>query len=179
MVGDFAAFHARWRLAGLAAPYLPLPLAPQVPAPGRAGPQPVGGITIFLPDTFPVPSREELRDTIEDALRGGPGPAHLAEWHALVRADNKAKNSIDRYGRLFTLQHLMPVLPARHGPALRRKAGPLIHALARYLCGEHLGADGTIRKDLTFIRKRLRARRCEPAEPEPGTHPAGPAASDI
>jgi hypothetical protein len=70
MAADFAAFHARWRLAGLAAPYLPLPLAPQVPALGRRDPGPTGGVTIFLPDTFPVPSRDELRDAIEDALRG-------------------------------------------------------------------------------------------------------------
>jgi hypothetical protein len=154
-VADFAGFYDRWRLTGLAAPYLPCPAVPQIPAPVPARNRPPTGMTFFLPDTFPVPSREELRNLLEGALRGGEPPAHLAEWRDLVRGDKRSKNAIARYGRLFLLQHLMAVLFFRHGPALRRKHGRVEQALARYLLGDRTGGEETVHKDVGFIRDRL------------------------
>jgi hypothetical protein len=61
----FEAFCLRWRLSGLAAPNLPMPLQPQTPvlAPIMAlGPMNGVGALFYLPDTFPVPGREELRE---------------------------------------------------------------------------------------------------------------------
>ncbi len=154
-VADFAGFYDRWRLTGLAAPYPPSPAVPQVPAPIPARNQPRTGVTFFLPDTFPVPSREQLRDLLEDALRGGQTPEHLAEWRDLVRGDQRSKNAIARYGWLFVLQHLMTVLYFRHGSALHRKSGSVERILAQYLIGDRPGGEDTIHKDLGFIRRRL------------------------
>jgi hypothetical protein len=117
----FELFFIRWRLEGLPAPFLPSPLRPQMPVAILAavlGHMRDGGRTFYMPDTFPVPTRDELRDLMEDALRGPSTPEHLAEWIANVRASNSAKNAVQRYARLFELQHYIRVLYQRHAKAL-------------------------------------------------------------
>jgi hypothetical protein len=173
MVADFAGFYVRWRLSNLAGPYLPSPAAPQVPAPLPALNSPLTGATFFLPDTIPIPSREQLRDMLEDALRGGAPAEHLAEWHGQVRSDNRAKNAIDRYARLFVLQHLVAVLYARHEGSLAGNRGRLERALGRYFFGDKLAAADTVHKDLVFIRDRLGADWCTAGSPAVGGDPAG------
>jgi hypothetical protein len=69
---------------------------------------------------------------------------------------------------------LVTVLHARHGPVLRRKAGRLEYALARYLVGKQVGANETIHKDMLFIRKRLGARWYDPGEERSSGQSAGP-----
>jgi len=77
----FVEFLTRWRLQGLAAPYLPVPLQPHF-----AGRLPdlmlrryseIGGLFV-VPDTFPVPSRDEFRGMLDEALCSSP-PEHLTE----------------------------------------------------------------------------------------------------
>src|SRR5207245_2877217 len=52
-------FYTRWRLANLAAPYLPQPLMPQLPVSilqHVLGHMRHGGTTFYFPDIYPVPS---------------------------------------------------------------------------------------------------------------------------
>jgi hypothetical protein len=162
MATEFTTWLLRWRLAGLTAPYLPRPLMPQAPAPAALRNPAAGGATLFLPDTFPVPGRDELRHLMEDILRGTPSP-HLTEWHTLVGADNRAKGRLDRYARLFVLQHYWAVLHHRYGSILRRRVTVLKAAFARFLVGSHPGGVDTVHKDLLFISRRLGAKWCTPA----------------
>jgi hypothetical protein len=113
------------------------------------------GVTLFLPDTFPVPGRDRLRAMLEEAVRGGQPSAHLVEWSALVQSESKAKRAIDRFGRLFVLQHYIVVLLLRHPAAFRGQLGRLEKVLARYLLGDRPAGVDTIHKDLVFIRRRL------------------------
>ena len=150
----FEAFFVRWRLGGLTAPYLPSPLRPQMPVAILAsvlGHMRDGGQTFFMPDTFPVPSRDELRDLMEDALRGQGTPKHLDEWIANVKTSSSAKNTIQRYARLFDLQHYIRALYQRHAEALHcRKA-----SVKQALCSFFSVSDDTIEKDLAFVANRL------------------------
>jgi hypothetical protein len=150
---QIVAFLCRWRLQGLAAPYLPVPLQPQL-----AGEVPTSVLNRYLqtgglfvvPDTFPVPSRDEFRGMLDDALHGSP-PDHLAEWMAFVARDNTAKQTITRFARLFQLQHYWRVLHNRHPLALRRKSTVLKQVLASFL----KTSEKSIHLDLIEIRSRL------------------------
>jgi hypothetical protein len=150
----FEAFFVRWRLEGLPAPYLPSPLRPQMPVAvlrSVLGHMREGGQTFYMPDTFPVPTRDELRDLMEDALRAPGTPEHMAEWVAFVRAGNSAKSTIQRYARLFELQHYIRVVYQRHAEALHRQKSWVIQAFASFLDV----SDDTIEKDLAFVADRL------------------------
>jgi hypothetical protein len=145
-------FLVRWRLMGLAAKNLPLPLQPQTPVSEpilAMGPAYSAGGLFYFPDTFPVPSRDELRQILDDALHGHVLPEHLHGWLAMIRGDNPAKNQLPRYARLFEIQHYYRIICDRH-PDLRGHSGTLQQGLAQFLnCRE-----GTIAKDLIFIRQR-------------------------
>jgi hypothetical protein len=150
----FQEFFVRWRLSGLAAPGLPLPISPLV-----AGGLPQSmlsqirpaGVQVFFPDTFPIPSRDELRGILEDALRGSAPPEHLTEWFDIIRTSNPAKSKIDRFARLFELQHYWRILHHRHGLAIEGRLEALKRAVASFLGKQ----ETTIHPDLLFIRKRL------------------------
>ena len=149
----FEEFFVRWRLQGLAAPYLPVPLRPLM-----AGSFPVsivrqiaraGGVFLF-PDTFPVPSRDELRGLLHDALHQGEQADHLGTWMDIIRPDNPAKNPVARFARLFQLQHYWRLLLNRHAPAFRRKLTVAKEVMA-WFCGT---AFETVHQDLLFIKGR-------------------------
>lgn len=150
---QFVEFFCRWRLQGLAAPYLPVPLQPLMA--GRMPPivlqrhLQTGGLFV-VPDTFPVPSRDEFRGMLDDALHSTP-PDHLAEWMKIVGAGNTGKRKITRFARLFQLQHYWRVLQRRHGRSLRRRNETLGQALAAFLGVEEKVVSG----DLAEIRRRL------------------------
>jgi hypothetical protein len=153
---SFDDFYVRWRLVKLAAPNLPVPLQSQTPvaAPILAlGPQNQGGSLFFLPDTFPIPSRDELRVILEESLRNSASPAHLAEWHKLVSGKNPAKNKIARFGKIFEIQHYYRILHQRHHDALAGRLGKLELALAEFLKVE----ESTVHADMVHLRKRLGA----------------------
>ena len=150
----FENFYVRWRLQGMAAPYLPVPLPPQMPVPvlpHLLGHMRKGGQTFYLPDTFPIPTRDEFRDIVEDALRGGNTPEHLDSWTRIVRAKNAAKNKILRFARLFQLQHYWRALYQRHGENLQGRTGAVQQAFAAFL---NTSLE-TIRKDLAYISGQL------------------------
>ncbi len=149
----FVEFFCRWRLHGLAAPYLPNPLQPLL-----AGRMPTielqrhlqtGGLFV-VPDTFPVPSRDEFRGMLDDALHSSP-PSHLAEWMKLIAAGNTGKQAIVRFARLFELQHYWRVLHSRHPHPLRRRSTLLKEALASFLQVN----EKAVHRDLIEIRRRL------------------------
>jgi hypothetical protein len=177
-VAAFTDFFARWRLTGLAAPGLPVPLQPLMagvlPANIVRQLEDVGGI-FFLPDTFPIPSRDELRWLLEDAIHGSDNPEHLAEWVQIVRASNLAKNKISMYARKFKVQHYWRILQQRHGNSLRRKTGKLEEVLAAFLQVKV----GLMHQDLMSLRKSLgpdwyRRGWSAPAQssPEGGSNPS-------
>jgi len=148
------AFCLRWRLSGLAAPNLPMPLHPQTPAPAplmATGPGNSVGALFYLPDTFPVPGREELRNIMEESLRGAESPQHLAGWTKIIRSKNPSKTQISRFGRVFELQHYCRILQERCPNAIRRRQGGLERALAAFM---NVSPD-TIHRDLLFTRRRL------------------------
>jgi hypothetical protein len=148
------AFFARWRLRSLAGPYLPVPLEALM-----AGLFPwtvveqlmrAGGV-FFLPDTMPIPSRDQLRGLLDHALHRGEQPAHLAEWLALVRSDNSARNQLDRLGRLFEVQHYFRILRQRHRNAFEGNVGRIEVALSQFFNN----SESTVHADLIEIRRRL------------------------
>jgi hypothetical protein len=147
------AFFVHWRLSGLAAPNLPGPLQPMTPVPApflAMGPMNQAGGLFFFPDTFPIPSRDELRGIFDESLRSG-APEHLAQWVALIARGNTAKNQITRFGRLLELQHYVRILHERHASAVHRRIGQLKGALAKFI-----GVDeATIHGDLLFVARRL------------------------
>ncbi len=151
---SFEEFFTRWRLLGMAAPYLPIPLQPLM-----AGTLPVsvlpqlfraGGV-ICIPDTFPIPSRDELRNLLEPILHGGPKPDHLTEWMEFVAKDNVAKRPIAHFGRLLEFQHYYRILHHRHRDVLRGNSKALKRVMARVL----QTTEKTVVGDLRLIRQRL------------------------
>lgn len=150
---EFREFFLRWRLQSLAGPNLPLPLELQIPMLSRlnglnAGP---GTITVAISDIHPNPQRGVFDATLEDALRGSAPPQHLADWIAIVRKGNTAKNAIGRFGRVFRLQHYWRLLHRRHSDELRQKKSALISAFATFF----KVSDDSIKQDLRLIARRL------------------------
>jgi hypothetical protein len=150
----FNEFFARWRLLGLAAPYLPIPLEPlmtgSLPMSAVAQLQRSGGI-FCLPDTFPVPSRDTLRNLLDDALHGSGMPEHLREWRKLIARENPAKKPLRKFARILEIQHYWRILHHRHPKAIRGRLGELKKAIALFLGVK----PGTVHRDLLWIRKRL------------------------
>lgn len=150
----FEQFFARWRLRGMAAPYLPVPLEPLM-----AGRFPVSvlhqimnsGGAFVLPDIYPIPSRDQLRALLEDALHRSTAPDHLDEWRKLIASDNTAKKPFVRYARLFEVQHYYRNLQQRHARALGGELASVKAALASFLGA----AARTINDDLKFLNRRL------------------------
>ena len=153
-VKDASPFLVRWRLSGLAGPYLPAPAKPFF-----AGTFPIsvvqqlaecGGV-FFLPDTMPIPSRDQLRGMLDDALHRRENVEHVAKWLDIVRSDNVAKNKMTPFMRYFELQHYWRFLNRRHASAIYRKTGKLEEAFGRVF----EVSPRKIHLDMIEIRKRL------------------------
>jgi hypothetical protein len=147
-------FFARWRLQSLAGPYLPVPLQALM-----AGSFPwtvvqhlmrAGGV-FFLPDTMPIPSRDQLRGLLDHALHRGEQPDHLNEWLHIIRSSSGARNQLDRFARLFEIQHYWRLLRQRHASALEGNISRVETALARFFGI----SPASIHADLIEIRDRL------------------------
>jgi hypothetical protein len=111
---------------------------------------------MFMPTIFPLPGRKMLREMLEDAIRNQPAPTHLREWIDLVSSDSQAKKTLDRYGRLFVLQHFWRVLYSRHAGALDRCKHKVRLAFASYLFpnaarGSLHAKSESIQKDLNLL----------------------------
>lgn len=150
----FVEFFGRWRLQGLAAPYLPVPQQPLLSGsiPQTMMPQLQASPGLFsLPDTYPVPSRDSLRGILDDALHGTPPPEHLREWRDVIASDNQARQTLVRFSRLFELQHYWRILQHRHRGAVHRRTTILKSILASFLGT----SQRTIDQDLVEVRGRL------------------------
>jgi hypothetical protein len=159
---EFEEFFIRWRLEGMPAPFAPQPMGVHLPVVDLRpvlGHMRQGGTTFYIPDIFPVPSRDKLREIMEEALRDQNSPAHLEEWLEIVHSDNVAKNQIPRYGRIFEIQHYVRALYARHAAALDRKKSAVVVAISLFL----QVSDDTVERDLAFIAERLGANWYLPA----------------
>ena len=133
---DFSTFFDRWRLQGMAAPYLPEPLSARLPVIGLAlvtNQMLAGGRVFYLPDILPVLGNNDLRLILEDILRSRTAPEHLAGWMRIVRASNSAKNQMVALARRFQLDHFWRVLHLRHAAALDRQIQRLEYAFAAFL----------------------------------------------
>ncbi len=153
-LGDFEEFFIRWRLDAMPAPFVPQPMGVHLPVVDLRpvlGHMRRGGTTFYLPDICSVPSRDKLRDILEEALRNRSAPDYLAEWFDVVHSHNVAKNQIPRYARIFEIQHDLRALYARHASALRRKKSALTTALAGFFDV----SDDAIERDLRLIASRL------------------------
>jgi len=147
-------FCIRWRLSGVAGPDLPVPLQPGLPVlhlPSVLGHMQHAGAAFYLPDTFPVPSRDDLRDILEESLRGAATPDHLSGWMQIVRGEQSAKNQIERHARLFKIQHYSKAFYSRHSEALKGQQRRFAQALANYF---HVGVETVIR-DIGHISECL------------------------
>jgi hypothetical protein len=146
-------FLVRWRLSGMAGQRLPIPMRPmlagQFPLSILSQLMAAGGL-FNLPDTYPIPSRDELRSMLEDAIRSEK-PAHLQQWTKITSQRNAAKNQIERFARLFEVQHYWELLHERHGEHLQRQTSKLQSVLAAYL----KTSEQSIKGDLRFLRSRL------------------------
>jgi hypothetical protein len=146
-------FLIRWRLLGMAGPRLPIPMQPMMSGmfPVSILPQLMDAGGVFnIPDICPLPSREELRDMLEEAIRRDK-PGHLVDWQRVIAKDNTAKTEIARYGRLLEVQHYWELFHERHGDHLKRKLSALQSAIATILGASLTSIEGDIR----FLRKRL------------------------
>lgn len=147
-------FLIRWRLNEIVGPDLPVPIRPMM-----AGVFPLsvaeqlmqtGGV-FNLPDTFPIPSRDELRTLLANVLRPSEDASHLAEWFSFIRKDNAAKHTLDKFARMRVIAHYWRVIHSRYADALPRRKEKLRLAFADFL----KVSDDTIKLDLRTIQKRL------------------------
>lgn len=157
-------FCNQWELAGLAGPYLPIPLLPQVGVPAAplgSRPTGAGGTLIYWPNSARLPERDELRWMIENALRWRKPPKRLAEWTSIVEADT-VSHKITRYARLLVVQHYLKTLHRRHTSIFEGNLDRLHHALDASLYPGGRGGDyrepHAVKKDMSLITKRLGGR---------------------
>ncbi len=148
----FENFYARWRLQHLVTRELPQPLAPQIPLLTPLAPlthMKTGGVTLYQPDTMPIPGRDRLIDVLTD-VRHLQANDHLAGWLKLSRRDRSSDHSMQAVGQEFRLHHYWSILEQRHPTALERNVGRAQEAF-----GEFLGVDSA-----TVDKYRQRIRRC-------------------
>jgi len=153
---EFARFYARWRLQHLVARDLPMPLGPQLPITHpltllthmRAG-----GVSLYQPDTVMIPSRDTLRDTLEDIRVHQLENGHLSEWTDIIRKSRSSNHTVHKYGQILNLHFYWSLLEQRH-PALFKGRRSKIQAAF----GDYLGVDTrAIEKARQQINVRLRA----------------------
>ena len=110
------AFYRRWQLFRLVAPGLPDPPGPLYADPGvHPTPEHLRDqmVTIRIPRHHPLPDEEELRRRLAESVERRED-AHLGDWKRLSAAGNTGKGGLQRYTRLFALQHYWRVLHQRH-----------------------------------------------------------------
>jgi hypothetical protein len=150
------AFLVRWRLNELTGPNLPAPAKPLMagmfPLTVSRQLMDMGGV-FHLPDTYPIPSRDELRAMLDEALHSGEEVPHLAGWREIISARNPARNRIDRFARVRQLYHFWALLHHRYADRLVGRIEALQTVFAEYL---NVSLD-TIRGDLRLIGERLGA----------------------
>jgi hypothetical protein len=147
-------FLLRWRLVKLAGPELPVPMLPTMAGafPESILPQlmQVGGL-FHYPDTFPVPSRDELRDMLSDALKDQSDADHLAEWQKIIGRTNQAKNQITHYAVRRQLYHFWRLIQLRYRDKVAHRRKVIRECLAKFLGVTEM----SVRTNLQNISQRL------------------------
>jgi hypothetical protein len=151
---NFAQFFGRWRINGLVAPYLPKVLSisasatPPIPRLHNAD---ANSVFLTIPDIMPVPSRDTLRSIIDDALATKSDRSHLEDWLPLVSIRSRSSRELERYARIFELQHYWISFVSRHRPKTHRCVNKL-----KIVFAEHFDCNfDVIHGDIARIRKRL------------------------
>jgi len=150
---DFERFYARWRLQHLITRELPEPLGPQIPVLTPLAlltHMRTGGVTLYQPDTMPIPSRDRLREVLE-GVRVSHENEHLKEWIAMVAANRYNDHSIRCYGQIFVLHFYWTVFEERHPKVMTGNIGRIQEAFADYLA---VSAEA-VKKYRDRIRERL------------------------
>lgn len=147
-----AAFFERWQLEGLASFELPVPMGPELPV---VDPKPMiarmraCGTTLFLPDTFPVPSREEIR-SIGLNVQAQRADAHLRDWINIVRREGN-RTGVARFGQLLAVHFCWAIVRSRYSNLVKRNAERIDAAVGQYVnC-----APDTVRRFRRLIGERL------------------------
>ena len=130
------AFCVRWRLQGLAGPRVPVPMRPMM-----AGQFPLsiveqlmraGGVFNW-PDTYPIHSRDEMRELLSNALGlFDDEKEHLRGWLKIIAPQSRTKNQINAFHRRFLLQHYWRLLQQRHPLTLKRRIERVDFAFAEF-----------------------------------------------
>ena len=131
----FKQFYARWRLQHLKTRELPEPLSPQIPLVTPLAiltHMEAGGVSLYQPDTMPVPPRDRLRDILEE-IRVHHQDDHLADWVDVVGRNRHNDNSLQFYGSILAVHHYWTVLEERHSQALKGNIGRVEEAFAEFL----------------------------------------------
>lgn len=142
IAGEWACFCSRWRLTGLAGPYLPIPAEPscQLLPEAKALQQTyAAGSVLHLPDIYPRSVLPQLvgPESTTDVQQ------HLEDWSTIIDAGNRNKaKPIDRLGHQLVVHHLWRVLQTRHPHAIRRKKKAISTVLADYIQMEPLAVQG-------------------------------------
>jgi hypothetical protein len=144
-------FCIRWQLKRITGPYLPAPLLPQFPVLSSdllTDTMRDNGVLIYLPRNFALMGEQELRQLLEDVIRGTPTAGHLRGWveFASTRRKNKGQEFV-RFGRLFELQHYWRVLYSRWETILDREKTDVMQAFADFF---HKSLQ-QIKSDLTAV----------------------------
>jgi hypothetical protein len=145
------AFCGRWLLSEMAGPYLPSPFgafAPVASTKQLSSTMLGSGILIYLPYTYAIPTEDELRSLVADALNANATHPHVADWFGVISSGAQNKGiQMQRYGRIFELQHYRRLLQERYPQVMHRSKQKLIQAFAH-----HFGqSDDTIKNDLRLI----------------------------
>lgn len=154
---ELANFCVRWRLHGLASLELPVPLGPHMPIAEPTlllNQMRTGGFSMFLPDTFPVPSREQLRE-IGLNIQAQRLPGHLAGWGGIVRREHGNTAGIERYGHILAIQHYWSILKTRHDGVFKGNVRHIDEALSRQFL---VTSTENVRKLRSRITRRLGVR---------------------
>ncbi|MEX1039830.1 MAG: hypothetical protein WDZ51_04325 [Pirellulaceae bacterium] len=150
----FQEFLARWRLSCLTGPDLPVPQGPMMDGdilPAMMRQLSAAGGLFFVPDTVPLPSRDDLRDMLGESLHKRADQSHLTEWQDLIANDRPDRGPLRKFQRLFKLQHYWRLLHQRHPQIFKGNLRRL-----REIFGTFLEVSAaTIMKDLQEVEDRL------------------------
>ena len=131
----FEQFYARWRLQHLVTKELPEPLSPQSPVVTPLAlltHMKTGGVTLYQPDTMPVPGRDRLRKAL-DTVRLHQDNDHLAAWIKVSRLSRPSDSAMTAFRRIFIQHHYWTALEQRHPQIFRGNVGRIQNAFAEYL----------------------------------------------
>ena len=132
---QFETFYARWRLQHLLTAELPEPLAPQIPLLTPVAlltHMKAGGVTLYQPDTMPIPSANLVRQMLDD-VRMSHDNEHLAEWVRIVRKGRQNDHAVRAFGKIFVLHHYWMQLEQRHPLLFKGRVRQVHEAFAEFL----------------------------------------------